>query len=157
MVGISSSISPDEEDDEEIDPDVRELGDYFNIEERWVARHGWKKSPSKPWLMISWGIILPFIYWGSNNPRTGNPKKTKQYFGMIYGFWTLLINMCNIVLQLADIDTRTSWRCSVQEIIAQVLPQSTGASYGIRRDAVFFIFVWCIFGLWLSKLKLISR
>ena len=40
MVGISSSIRPDEEDDEEIDPDVRELGDYFNIEERWVARHG---------------------------------------------------------------------------------------------------------------------
>lgn len=26
------------EDDEEIDPDVRELGDYFNIEERWVVR-----------------------------------------------------------------------------------------------------------------------
>ena len=53
--------------------------------------------------------------------------------------------MCNIVLQLADIDTRTSWRCSVQEITAQVLPQSTGASYGIRRDAVFFIFVWVHF------------
>ena len=26
-----------QEDDEEIDPDVRELGDYFNIEERWAA------------------------------------------------------------------------------------------------------------------------
>jgi len=26
------------DDDEEIDPDVRELGDYFNIEERWVVR-----------------------------------------------------------------------------------------------------------------------
>ena len=31
-------FSPQEED-EEIDPDVRELGDYFNIEERWVAGH----------------------------------------------------------------------------------------------------------------------
>jgi len=27
-----------EDDDEEIDPDIRELGDYFNIEERWVVR-----------------------------------------------------------------------------------------------------------------------
>ncbi|CAE7329125.1 unnamed protein product [Symbiodinium natans] len=26
------------EDDDEIDPDIRELGDYFNIEERWVVR-----------------------------------------------------------------------------------------------------------------------
>ncbi|CAJ1421409.1 unnamed protein product [Effrenium voratum] len=25
-------------DDEEIDPDIRELGDYFNIEERWIKR-----------------------------------------------------------------------------------------------------------------------
>jgi len=27
-----------EDDDETIDPDLRELGDYFNIEERWVVR-----------------------------------------------------------------------------------------------------------------------
>ncbi|CAE7211131.1 unnamed protein product, partial [Symbiodinium pilosum] len=27
-----------EDDDETIDPDIRELGDYFNIEERWVVR-----------------------------------------------------------------------------------------------------------------------
>ena len=28
------------------------------------------------WLMISSGIILPFIYWGLfHNPRTGNPYK----------------------------------------------------------------------------------
>ena len=150
MVGISSSISPDEEDDEEIDPDVRELGDYFNIEERWVAR------PNPGWWLVG-GLYYPSYIGVLIIQERGIQKKTKQYFGMIYGFWTLLINMCNIVLQLADIDTRTSWRCSVQEIIAQVLPQSTGASYGIRRDAVFFIFVWCIFGLWLSKLKLISR
>ncbi|CAK9092604.1 Uncharacterized protein SCF082_LOCUS43580 [Durusdinium trenchii] len=26
------------DDDDEIDPDIRELGDYFNIEERWVVR-----------------------------------------------------------------------------------------------------------------------
>lgn len=27
-----------QDDDDEIDPDIRELGDYFNIEERWVVR-----------------------------------------------------------------------------------------------------------------------
>ena len=31
-----------QEDDEEIDPDVRELGDYFNIEERWAT---WLSAP----------------------------------------------------------------------------------------------------------------
>lgn len=29
---------PVEKDDEKIDPDIRELGDYFNIEERWIKR-----------------------------------------------------------------------------------------------------------------------
>merc|ERR1719413_113610 len=30
--------APSKPEDEEIDPDVRELGDYFNIEERWIKR-----------------------------------------------------------------------------------------------------------------------
>ena len=75
MVGISSSISPDEEDDEEIDPDVRELGDYFNIEERWVARHGWKKAHPNPGWWLVGGLYYPSYIGDSNNPRMGNPKK----------------------------------------------------------------------------------
>ena len=57
-----------QDDDEEIDPDVRELGDYFNIEERWVP---WlAKDPSvkllKSTLVVMVGVI-PLRYELSKN------------------------------------------------------------------------------------------
>merc|ERR1719436_1325898 len=41
MAGSSSSTeapAPPKQAEDEIDPDIRELGDYFNIEERWIKR-----------------------------------------------------------------------------------------------------------------------
>merc|ERR1719192_1917339 len=37
-MGAGSADAPKKEQEDEIDPEVRELGDYFNIEDRWIKR-----------------------------------------------------------------------------------------------------------------------
>ena len=58
---------------------------FFRESDQVSRREQWQLNPG--WLMISWGILLPFIYWGFfDNPRTGNPELNQPGFnGMIEG------------------------------------------------------------------------
>ena len=52
---------------------------FFRESDQVSRREQWLLNPG--WLMISWGILLPFIYWGFfDNPRTGNPELNQPGF-----------------------------------------------------------------------------
>ena len=115
--GVWHKIS--QEDDEEIDPDVRELGDYFNIEERWATwqsfrdRTKWFKvllltiaPPQKKWFQLE--VLLKN---DSNDPLNGSIlfRRTTYSYPLWWADAKVLLDFVRLVVLLMVQKSCTTW------------------------------------------------